>query len=110
MARYLFQFSYTPEAWAALTQNPVDRRPAIQALAEKIGGRLIEFSYAFGEYDGVAIFEAPNETAMTAAILAAIGPGHLKATKTTVLIPVEQALEAMRTAGGLSYQAPVAQP
>ncbi len=46
---------------------------------------------------------------MTAAILAAIGPGHLKATKTTVLIPVEQALEAMRTAGGLSYQAPSAQ-
>jgi len=109
MTRYLFQFSYTPEAWAALTANPVDRRPAIQALAEKIGGRLIEFSYAFGDYDGVAIFEAPNETVMTAAILAAIGPGHLKATKTTVLISVEQALEAMQTAGNLSYQAPAAQ-
>lgn len=109
MARYLFQFSYTPEAWAALTANPVDRRPGIQALAEKIGGRLVEFSYAFGEYDGIAIFEAPDETAMTAAILAAIGPGHLKATKTTVLITVEQALEALRTAGGLSYQAPSAQ-
>ena len=108
MARYLFQFSYTPEAWAALTKNPVDRRPGIQALAEKVGGRLIEFSYAFGEYDGVAIFEAPDETAMTAAILAAIGPGHLKATKTTRLMSVEETLGALRKAGQQSYRAPSA--
>ena len=108
MPRYLFQFSYTPEAWAALVANPADRRGGIQALAEKLGGRLVEFSYAFGDYDGVAIFEAPDTTAMTAAVLAALGPGHLKATKTTLLIPVEEAVEAMRRAGQVSFQGPTA--
>ena len=43
MPRYLFQFSYTPEAWAALVANPADRRSDIQALAEKLGGHLVEF-------------------------------------------------------------------
>ena len=43
---------------------------------------------------------------LRAAILAVVGPGHIKATKTTTLVPVEQAVEAMRLAGGLAYQAP----
>ncbi len=106
MARFLFQFSYTPEAWAALVKNPVDRRAGIQALAEKVGGRLIEFYYAFGEYDGVAIFETPDNASQVAAVLAALAPGHLKVVKTTVLIPVEEAMMGMRKAGELSYQGP----
>ena len=106
MPRYMFQFTYTRKAWVALVKEPVDRRVAVEALLEKLGGRLIEFSYALGEYDGLAIIEVPNETVMTAAILAVVGPGHIKATKTTALVPVEQAVEAMRMAGGLAYQAP----
>ena len=106
MARYLFQFSYTPEAWAALVRNPSDRREGVRALAEKVGASLVELYYAFGEYDGVAIFEAPDSVNFTAAILAALTPGHLKATKTTVLISVEEAMEAMRKARELSFQAP----
>ena len=106
MPRYMFQFSYTRKAWVALVKDPVDRRVAVEALLEKLGGRLIEFSYALGEYDGLAIIEVPDEVTMTAAILAVIGPGHIKATKTTTLVPVEQAIAAMRTAGKLSYQVP----
>jgi uncharacterized protein with GYD domain len=100
------QFSYTPEAWAALVKNPEDRGAAVKALMEKMGGRMLSIYYSFGEYDGLVIFEAPDANAVMAAILAAIAPGHLKATKTTVLFTVKEAMEAMSKAGGLAYKAP----
>jgi uncharacterized protein with GYD domain len=108
MPVYMSQFAYTPEAWAALSKNPVDRREAVRALMDKAGGRLIELYYGFGEYDGVLLIEAPDDVTVTAALLAAIAPGHIKAIKTTKLLTVEEAMQAMRKAGGLSYQAPSA--
>jgi len=41
MALYMTQFSYTPEAWAALMKKPEDRSVPLKALFEKLGGRLI---------------------------------------------------------------------
>jgi uncharacterized protein with GYD domain len=106
MPLYMTQFAYTSEAWAALVKNPENREDALRALIEKLGGRLVSFYYCFGEYDGVAVLEAPDETTVTAGILAAITPGHIKAIKTTVLLTTAQAMEAMRKAGGQTYQAP----
>ncbi|MDQ3658361.1 MAG: GYD domain-containing protein, partial [Actinomycetota bacterium] len=62
MALYMTQFSYTSEAWAALASNPEDRSEAIRALVESMGGQLVSFYYSFGEYDGVAIYEVPDES------------------------------------------------
>ncbi len=106
MSLYMVQFAYTPESWAALVKNPEDRSAPVKALAEKLGGRMLNMYYCFGEYDGFVILEAPDETTAMAAVLAAIAPGHLKATKTTVLFTVEQAMEAMGKAGGIVYPAP----
>jgi hypothetical protein len=39
-------------------------------------------------------------------VLAAVAPGHLKATKTTVPFSVEQAMGAMTKAGSIVYPAP----
>src|SRR5260370_41211245 len=104
MPLYMTQFAYTSEAWAALVKNPQNREEVLRALIEKLGGRLVTFYYAFGEYDGVFVSEVPDETTVTAAILAAISPGHVKAVKTTVLLTTAQAMEAMRKAGTTSYQ------
>ncbi len=106
MSLYMTQFSYTREAWAALVKNPEDRGAVFQALMEKLGGRLLDIYYCFGEYDGVVIYELPDNTTATAAILAAIAPGHLNATKTTVLFTMEEAMEAMGKAGAMVYAAP----
>jgi len=106
MSLYMVQFAYTPEAWAALVKNPEDRSAPVKALAERLGGRMLNMYYCFGEYDGFVILEAPDETTAMAAVLAAIAPGHLKATKTTVLFTVEQAMEAMGKAGEIVYPAP----
>ena len=86
MALYMAQFAYTPEAWTAFTKHPEDRTKAVQALAQKLGCRFEALYYSLGEYDGFVILEAPDETTVTAFVLAAIAPGHLRATKTTVLM------------------------
>ena len=106
MALYMTQFSYTAEAWAALMKKPEDRSVPLKALCEKLGGRLIGMYYCFGEYDGVAIIEAPDNSAQMTALLAVIAPGHLKATKTTVLFTVQEALQVLTKAGGITYPAP----
>ena len=106
MATYMTQFSYTGEAWTALAQQPADRRAGLQTLFDRLGGRLIELYYSFGEYDGVVLFEVPDDTAAVAALVAALGPGHIKTIKTTKLVSVEDTMEALRRAGGLSYAGP----
>jgi uncharacterized protein with GYD domain len=106
MPLYMTQFAYTSDAWAALTKNPQNREEVFRSHVEKLGGRLLAFYYAFGEYDGVFITEMLDETTLAAAILAAISAGHTKAIKTTVLLTTEQAMKAMGEAGTQSYQAP----
>ena len=106
MATYMTQFSYTIEAWAALTKNPEDRGKIFSALVEKLGGRLLNIYYCFGEYDGIVIVDFPDDTTTMAGVLAAIAPGHLKATKTTRLFSMEEALGAMRKAGEMAYAGP----
>lgn len=103
---FMTQFSYTTEAWANLVKNPADRTEPVKALAEKMGGRLLGMYYCFGEYDGIIIYESPDEASAAGAVLAATAPGHLKAIKTTVLLTIEQTMEAMRKAGTIVYPAP----
>ena len=110
MPLYMTQFAYTPEAWAALVRRPEDRSKVLADLLESFGGRLISFYYAFSEYDGIAIFEAPDETAAAAALLAVVAPGHDKSIRTTQLLTVEQAMESMRRASGAKYRPPMASP
>jgi len=106
MSLYMTQFAYTTEAWTALTKNPVDRREGLRVMMKKLGGRLIELYYSLGEYDGVLLYEGPDDTAATAAVIAAVGAGHIKAVKTTKLLSVEDTLQALRKAGDLTYKAP----
>jgi uncharacterized protein with GYD domain len=106
MPLYMTQFSYSAEAWAALARKPENRKEAVSRLCQQLGGRLSALYYCFGEYDGVLIAEAPDEVTVTAILISAIAPGHVRATKTTVLLTPEQAVEAMRRAGGVTYRAP----
>ena len=106
MPLFMSQFSYTSEAWAALVRKPEDRAEVLRGLAQKMGVKLHSLHYCFGDYDGVIMMEAPDETTVLATLLAAISPGHVKAIKTTTLFTVEQAMAALRKAGTASYRAP----
>ena len=103
MSLYMAQVGYTAEHLSALTKNPEDRTERVRGLTEKLGGRLLGFYYSLGEYDAVALIEAPDEKTVTAFILAALGGGHIRASKTTTLLSTSDAVEAMRRAGGASF-------
>jgi len=106
MALYMAQFAYTAEALATMAKNPQDRSVPSGELIQKLGGRLVGFYFCFGEYDGIAFYEAPDDTAATAITMAAVSAGHLKASHTTKLFTVEETMEAMRKAGSLTFQGP----
>jgi uncharacterized protein with GYD domain len=106
MPLYLSRFSYTPETWARLIDNPEDRRKAARTYIESVGGKLHGFWYAFGNYDGYTLWEAPDNTSMAAVALAITGGGALRSFETTVLLTVDETLEALRKAKTVQYRAP----
>jgi uncharacterized protein with GYD domain len=106
MPLYLSRFSYTPETWARLIANPEDRRAAAQAYIESVGGKLHGFWYAFGSRDGYNLWEAPDDVSMAAVALAISAGGALSSFETTVLLTVDETLEALRKAGQVRYRAP----
>ena len=106
MPLYLTRFSYTPETWARLVDNPEDRRVAAQSYIESVGGKLHGFWYAFGAHDGYNLWEAPDNVSMAAVALAISGGGALSSFETTVLLSVDETMEALRKAAEIQYGAP----
>ncbi|HUF12146.1 MAG TPA: GYD domain-containing protein [Longimicrobiales bacterium] len=106
MSVYLMRFSYTPETWSRLLANPEDRREAARTYIEKVGGTLQGFWYGFGEYDGYLIFDAPDNASAAAVVLAVAAGGALASVETTVLLTVEETLEALATGKDIGYRRP----
>lgn len=75
MPRYLSLFAYTGEAWARMITTPGDRAEAARGLIASMGGRMETFSWMIGGYDGMVVYEVPDE--VTAAAL--LGGVHASA-------------------------------
>jgi len=106
MPLYLTRFSYTPQTWARLIEAPEDRGKAAQEYIESVGGKLHGFWYAFGEHHGYNLWEAPDNVSMAAVALAITGGGALSSFETTVLLTVDETMDALRKAGQIGYRAP----
>ncbi len=106
MPLYLSRFSYTPETWVRLVANPEDRREAAKAYIESVGGELHGFWYAFGAQDGFTLWEAPDNVSMAAVALALSGGGAMRSLETTVLMTVEETLDALRRVEQVKYRPP----
>ena len=106
MPLYLTRFSYTPETWTRLMGNPEDRREAARSYIESVGGKLHGFWYAFGEHDGYNLWEAPDNVSMAAVAVAIGSGGALRSLETTVLLTVEETLDALRRAAQIRYRPP----
>jgi uncharacterized protein with GYD domain len=106
MPMYLTRFSYTPETWAKMIKNPEDRRAAAKKYIESVGGKLHGFWYAFGEHDGYNLFEAPDGVSMSAVAIAIGAGGALSSIQTTVLLTVEETLDALKKASMIDYRRP----
>jgi len=106
MPLYLSKFSYTPETWTRLIGKPEDRREAAQSYIESVGGQLHGFWYAFGKHDGYTLWEAPDNVSMAAVALAIGSGGALSSLETTVLLTVEETLDALSRAEQVQYRPP----
>jgi uncharacterized protein with GYD domain len=103
---YLSRFSYTADATKALLNQPQDRSVAAREVADSVGAKLLGFWYAFGEFDGVFLLEAPDSASAAAVGMAVGASGALSNLETTVLLDMDEAQEAMRKAAAVSYRAP----
>jgi uncharacterized protein with GYD domain len=106
MPLYLGRFSYTTDAVKSLLAQPEDRSVAAREVAETLGGKLLGFWYAFGEFDGVFLMEAPDNASAAALAMAVGAGGALSDVETTVLLDMDEAQDAMRKAAGATYRPP----
>jgi uncharacterized protein with GYD domain len=106
MPLYLGRFSYTTDAMKALLDQPQDRSAAAREVAESLGGKLLGFWYAFGEFDGVFLMEAPDNASAAALAMAVGAGGALSEVETTVLLDMDEAQDAMRKAAAATYRPP----
>jgi uncharacterized protein with GYD domain len=106
MALYLGRFAYTQQAVKAMVASPQDRSVAAKEAAESLGVKLLGFWFAFGEFDGVFLAEAPDNATAAGLALAIAGGGALSKLETTVLLDMQEAQEAMRKAAGATYRPP----
>jgi len=106
MASYLLQVAYTPEAWANMIASPHDRLNAVRPVVKKLGGKITQGWFAFGDYDLVAIVEMPTNVEAAAFSLAAAAGGAVRSIKTTPLLSTAEGIDAMKKAAQSGYKAP----
>src|ERR1700733_6714406 len=98
MPHYLHQVSYSREGWQALIAQPQDRIAAVTEAIEKLGGRVKDSYFAFGDYDVVVITEMPDNVSAAGISIAFAGGGACKSVHTTPLLSREEAQKAVLNA------------
>ncbi len=102
MPQYMTQFTFTPEAWKAMAGKPQNPGQTIRSIIERCGGSIITFYYSFGEFDGIVLYDAPDEVTAAAMAVATDITEPLKAIKTTVLLSEDKGREMMQKVGSLN--------
>jgi uncharacterized protein with GYD domain len=77
MVRYIALLNWT-EQGAAKVSETVDRAERFAKAAEKAGVHIVNAYWTVGEYDGVLIIEAPDETAAVAAMARLAKTGNVR--------------------------------
>ena len=107
MPLFLSQVAYSEDGWQALVSNPHNRLEALRPVVDKLGGRIVNAYYAFGDYDVVLISEFPDNVSIAALAMAAAAGGAVRSIKTTPLLEAAEGVEALRKAAASGYRAPV---
>ncbi len=104
MPHYLQQVAYSREGWEALVANPQDRIEAVRPAIEKLGGRIVQAWFSFGDYDIVVIADLPDNVSAAAIAMAFAAGGACKSVQTTPLISPAEAVQALKKAGECGYR------
>ncbi|HTW28100.1 MAG TPA: GYD domain-containing protein [Acetobacteraceae bacterium] len=98
MAHFMLRWQLTAAAAKALVARPQDRTVQATTLFEGFGGKLLQYFFTFGEYDGLAICEFPDATAVAACSMAASATGAFSRFETVSLLTAKEAETAMQVA------------
>jgi len=100
MPYYLHQWRYKDGQVREmlLGTEKLDRVEIVRTATEAFGGTLHQFFYSFGDYDGMAVSEFPDEESALACVTAIYAQGRIHQVRTTPLFTSEQALRAMDAA------------
>ena len=86
MPLYMAELGYVPEAWAALVKSPENREEAVRQILEDAGCKLKSLWYAFGETDGFALIEAPDNVTAAGVSIVVASSGAFRKFETHVLM------------------------
>ena len=107
MPTYLIQFSYTPHSIKGLVEQPdVDHAGQASAMVDSVGGKLLGYWYAFGDFDGVVLLEAPDASTAASVAMAIGGTGEVRRLETTVLLTMDEARQGAHKAATASHLPP----
>jgi len=106
--RYLHQFGYSTESIKGMVATPQNRREAAEKIFSAAGGKILDMYFCFGRFDGVAISEFPSQVDAATVALTVGATGAFSKLETTVLLDMDEAVQAMQNASKLtdSYKPP----
>ena len=100
MGLYITQGNYTESAIKGMIQNPEDRAPAVAALMEAVGAKMLQYYVTHGEYDFLVVAECDDSNAnLLAGLMVAGSSGGTCNLKTTRAFTTQEAKSAMEKAG-----------
>lgn len=88
MATYMFLMNYTEKGIAEVKQAPT-RVDQARELFKSLGAELKQYYLTMGEYDAMAIIEAPNAEVMAKIALIVGSQGYVR-TKTLEAFPEQE--------------------
>jgi uncharacterized protein with GYD domain len=104
MAKYLLHVNYVGDGIKGLIKDGgTARRAAAEKACKSVGGSLESLYFAFGDTDGYAVADIPDNASMAALALAIAATGAV-AVKTTVLMTPEEIDTAVKKSP--AYRAP----
>jgi uncharacterized protein with GYD domain len=104
MPKFLVEATYTAEGYKGLAKDKASgRKAAITQAVKKLGGKLDAMYFSLGQNDVILVVDLPDHLGAAALGAAACGSGMAR-TKTTILLTVNEADEALSKT--VAYRAP----
>ncbi|MGD9719920.1 MAG: GYD domain-containing protein [Pirellulales bacterium] len=79
MATFITTIKFTTKGIEHIQESP-QRAAAFNVAAEKLGVKVVGLYWTLGSFDGVIVFEAPDDKTATAAMLSLASKGNVQTT------------------------------
>ncbi len=98
MPKFAVFFSYTPQAWKAMLDEPADRLKPVRHLVEQAGGTLETYYWMFGDYDGFGVADMPDAVSGAALSVAVASSGAFARISSTQVFDVDERVALLEKA------------